>query len=124
MAIIPNKLQRQTVSNRCRGTHKFRRFTKKNKTFLKDRYYCANCGFTVLIEKIYGWMTKCWGCGEEFNIVNTKVYPKCNKCLNREAKVATERDTSFLDLIGEETDNEEKTKNDVIAEIFRKAGIQ
>lgn len=82
MALIPNKLQKQVVNNRCKGIHKYRRFSKKNKTYKTDCYYCANCGHQVKIENFFGYTTICWGCGKPFSVPagQLKIFPKCEVC--------------------------------------------
>jgi len=61
--------------------HKFRRFSKKNKTFRTDSYYCSECGKRVLIVDVYGIKTLCWKCGRVFSMnEKTKIFPTCGEC--------------------------------------------
>lgn len=83
---IPTKLAKvNRIENRCKSAHKYRRFTLKNKTYRTDRYFCADCGHNILIEKFFGIMTKCWRCNQAFSIKperngNLPIYPKCDNC--------------------------------------------
>ncbi len=88
MSLIPNKLQKQIVNNRCKGIHKYRRFGKNNKTYRLDVYYCANCGHQVKIENIFGYNSLCWGCGKPFNIPAgmLKLMPTCPNCTSKDDK--------------------------------------
>lgn len=80
---VPNKLQKQVVNNRCKGIHKYRRFSLKNKTYRTDCYYCSYCGHKVKIEDFFGYTTICWGCGDAFSVPagQLKIFPKCSECL-------------------------------------------
>ncbi len=120
MAIIPNKLQRQTVNHKCKYVHKFRRFSKKNKTFLTDRYYCANCGHQVMAESIYGHQTICWRCGNTFNITMMKVYPTCPDCTG---KTNAKMKVQFKNEANDWMEDKEKKEN-ILDEMLNELGLK
>ena len=88
MALIPNKLQKQIVNNRCKAVHKYRRFSKGNKTYKLDVYYCANCGHQVKIVDIFGRYTICWSCEKPFSVGvrMLKLFPTCPDCTRKDGK--------------------------------------
>lgn len=121
MSLIPNKLQKQVINHKCKGAHFFRRFTKKNKTFKTDRYYCKVCGFSVLLENSYGHQTICHGCGDVFSMWDLKVYPKCPAC--RHNKTFSQRHpTELSDWMDDKATHAEvkeiKSKEDIINELM------
>lgn len=125
MADLQKKLQKErTIEGKCKYVHKYFRFAGHNKTYRTDVYYCALCGHKVKIEEIVGKFTTCWKCGQAFSVpvAMLKLKPTCFDCTHKKA-------ISYLKPEGtnwiEGQDKAEAIdKDDVIAEIFRKAGIQ
>jgi hypothetical protein len=77
------KLSRvKRITKLCSGIHKYRRFSKKNKTFRTDVYFCADCGNRVKLDAIFGTKTRCWGCNNvfNFNFVSLPIFPLCDNC--------------------------------------------
>lgn len=122
--IIPNKLQKRVVAGlKDNHVHKFRRFTKKNKTFRTDLYFCALCGKSVEINKSFGLVTICWKCGNPFNMNGTTpVYPKCLACTGSNQEVVTTKEHHPSDLsFMEET---EPTKQELIENTLKELGLK
>jgi hypothetical protein len=68
--------------------HKYRRFSKRNKTFRTDIYYCANCSSHIPLNMLYGKLIECWRCGRAFNFLGNKnntlpLKPECG-CKNED----------------------------------------
>lgn len=81
---LPTKLtptRKPSLKRRC-SVHKYIRFSKRNKTYRTDIYYCTSCPHTITIDRIVGRKCICWECGKVFTvgIGDFPMKPKCNDC--------------------------------------------
>lgn len=125
--LLPNKLARpRKINGKCL-THKYRRFSKKNKTYRTDRYYCANCGHQKLIVDIFGSECLCWGCDKIFNIKvgDTRLFPLCANCLNKKhgKDVEVIKTLDAQDISSDWIEGETK-KEDIFEEMLGELGIK
>ena len=106
---IQNKLARVLridPSLKCVRAHKYLRFSKKNKTYKTDRYFCADCGHNKKFSEMFGILTRCWNCEREFsfNFTGSKLMlkPVCNDCREEKKEVKTEDKQSIIyDILSE-----------------------
>lgn len=111
---IPNKLQgNRRIRKNCVSVHKYRRFSKKNKTYDLRYYFCADCGHKILLEQIYGVITECWKCGKAFSFYFMRklpIFPLCEDCdknesekkgrkIIRETRAVEENNIESIDLV-------------------------
>jgi hypothetical protein len=121
---ISKKGNSQTpIRDRCKIAHKYRRFSKKNKTFHTDRYYCAHCGYQISIEDIFGKVCLCWSCNEPFEIgINQiKLFPRCYSCTHKNSSKVEIGDAKNLDWM---EDKEEKSIEQISEEWMRDLGLK
>jgi ribosomal protein L37AE/L43A len=93
---------RKKVENPCKGNvHRYRRFSKKNKTYRTDVYFCADCGNRIKLESIFGSLTRCWNCGKVFNFdfVRLPIFPICENCRKGVKEETVKPETELIDNV-------------------------
>lgn len=98
----PQIIKRESSSMKCK-VHKYRRFSKRNKTFRTDIYYCSRCSSYIPLDMLYGKLIECWRCGNAFNFLGNKnntlpMKPECG-CKNKEVENITsdKEDLSWME---------------------------
>ena len=117
-----NKPRRESASlgSKCK-VHKYRRFSKRNKTFRTDIYYCSRCSSYIPLDMLYGKQIECWRCGRVFNFLGNKnntlpMKPECG-CKNEATDEAKEVASNSRDLSWTE-EKQQLTREEILEDLL------